>query len=357
MLSNSNLFLFWGHSWFPREWPPCLAEGADRLQGLGEQRERPASGDHCSLGFPRPVAELAEWGLRRHGHQLLSKRQPFSAPVTPRGRHSVTGAQRGRGEAVPQQRPSLGVTLLLAAVSLLGVGWRCWPWVAGGCGLCPARREEACEALGLPPAERLPVPREDFVQVTKGTTNNTCVLRTVSMGLTLLRVWDPEHPGLSDYVPLPVLPAIAPELPGTVVVGDVLCLATALTGPKGERANQGGLGVTAPARVGGGPWGALKGSGRPPEGHIGHVGFGDVPAWVAGLLPSGRLGRVALGTVPLVTAPLGTVCWAATVHRGVPEGATRTWPRRRAGRLNHKAPRGQGSGRGHGRPVLCGGDG
>ncbi|KAM4799986.1 nuclear pore membrane glycoprotein 210 [Urocitellus parryii] len=75
--------------------------------------------------------------------------------------------------------------------------------------------------------------REDFVQVTKGTTNNTCVLRTVGVGLTLLRVWDPEHPGLSDYVPLPVLPAIAPELPGTVVLGDVLCLATVLTGPEG----------------------------------------------------------------------------------------------------------------------------
>uniref|UniRef100_A0A8C9USF1 Nucleoporin 210 n=1 Tax=Spermophilus dauricus TaxID=99837 RepID=A0A8C9USF1_SPEDA len=81
--------------------------------------------------------------------------------------------------------------------------------------------------------------REDFVQITKGTTNNTCVLRTVSVGLTLLRVWDPEHPSLSDYVPLPVLPAIAPELPSTVVVGDVLCLATVLTGPEGERADRG----------------------------------------------------------------------------------------------------------------------
>ncbi|XP_014445955.1 nuclear pore membrane glycoprotein 210 [Tupaia chinensis] len=75
--------------------------------------------------------------------------------------------------------------------------------------------------------------RDDFVQIGKGLTNNTCVVRTVSVGLTLLRVWDAEHPGLSDFVPLPVLHAIAPELPGTVVVGDVLCLTTVLTGLEG----------------------------------------------------------------------------------------------------------------------------
>ncbi|EHB06293.1 Nuclear pore membrane glycoprotein 210 [Heterocephalus glaber] len=75
--------------------------------------------------------------------------------------------------------------------------------------------------------------RDDFVQIGKGTTNNTCVVRTVSVGLTLLRVWDAEHPGLSDYIPLPVLQAISPELSGMLVVGDVLCLATVLTGLEG----------------------------------------------------------------------------------------------------------------------------
>ncbi|XP_003463919.2 nuclear pore membrane glycoprotein 210 isoform X2 [Cavia porcellus] len=75
--------------------------------------------------------------------------------------------------------------------------------------------------------------RDDFVQIGKGTTNNTCIVRTVSTGLTLLRVWDTEHPGLSDYVPLPVLQAISPELSATVVVGDVLCLATVLIGLEG----------------------------------------------------------------------------------------------------------------------------
>ncbi|KAH0517505.1 Nuclear pore membrane glycoprotein 210 [Microtus ochrogaster] len=70
--------------------------------------------------------------------------------------------------------------------------------------------------------------RDDFVQIGKGATNNTCIIRTVSVGLTLLRVWDVEHPGLSDFVPLPVLQAITPELSGAVVVGDILCLASVL---------------------------------------------------------------------------------------------------------------------------------
>ncbi|GAB1291073.1 Nuclear pore membrane glycoprotein 210 [Apodemus speciosus] len=70
--------------------------------------------------------------------------------------------------------------------------------------------------------------RDDFVQIGKGATNNTCIIRTVSMGLTLLHVWDVEHLGLSDFVPLPVLQAITPELSGAVVVGDILCLASVL---------------------------------------------------------------------------------------------------------------------------------
>lgn len=67
------------------------------------------------------------------------------------------------------------------------------------------------------------------MQIGKGATNNTCIIRTVSVGLTLLHVWDVEHLGLSDFVPLPVLQAITPELSGAVVVGDILCLASVLT--------------------------------------------------------------------------------------------------------------------------------
>uniref|UniRef100_A0A7N5KGU2 Nucleoporin 210 n=2 Tax=Ailuropoda melanoleuca TaxID=9646 RepID=A0A7N5KGU2_AILME len=75
--------------------------------------------------------------------------------------------------------------------------------------------------------------RDEFVQIGKGATNNTCVVRTVSVGLTLLSVWDAEHVGLSDFVPLPVQQAISPELSGAMVVGDVLCLATVLVGLEG----------------------------------------------------------------------------------------------------------------------------
>ncbi|XP_007948814.1 nuclear pore membrane glycoprotein 210 [Orycteropus afer afer] len=75
--------------------------------------------------------------------------------------------------------------------------------------------------------------RDDFVQIGKGATNNTCVIRTVSVGLTLLSVWDTEHAGLTDFVPLPVLQAISPELPGAVRMGDILCLATTLISLEG----------------------------------------------------------------------------------------------------------------------------
>ncbi|XP_006901438.1 PREDICTED: nuclear pore membrane glycoprotein 210 [Elephantulus edwardii] len=75
--------------------------------------------------------------------------------------------------------------------------------------------------------------RDDFVQIGKGTNNNTCVIRSISVGLTLLSVWDTQHVGLADFVPLPVLQAISPELPGGVSVGDVLCLSSTLISQEG----------------------------------------------------------------------------------------------------------------------------
>ncbi|NXW83436.1 PO210 protein, partial [Alopecoenas beccarii] len=74
--------------------------------------------------------------------------------------------------------------------------------------------------------------RDDFVQIGKGATNNTFVIRTVNVGLTLLKVWDAEQSGIADYVPLPVQHAICPELTD-VVVGDVLCLSTSLINQEG----------------------------------------------------------------------------------------------------------------------------
>ncbi|NXG21315.1 PO210 protein, partial [Grallaria varia] len=74
--------------------------------------------------------------------------------------------------------------------------------------------------------------RDDFVQIGKGATNNTFVVRIVNVGLTLLKVWDAEHSGIADYVPLPVQHAIFPELPD-VVLGDVLCLSPSLAAQEG----------------------------------------------------------------------------------------------------------------------------
>ncbi|NXA45266.1 PO210 protein, partial [Nothocercus julius] len=74
--------------------------------------------------------------------------------------------------------------------------------------------------------------RDDFVQIGKGATNNTFIIRTANVGLTLLKVWDAEQSGIADYIPLPVQHAIFPEL-ADVVVGDVLCLSTLLTNQEG----------------------------------------------------------------------------------------------------------------------------
>lgn len=72
------------------------------------------------------------------------------------------------------------------------------------------------------------------MQIGKGVTEDTCTVRTLSVGLTLLSVWDSAHAGLFDFIPLPVLHAISPELSGAVVVGDVLCLATVLVSLEGK---------------------------------------------------------------------------------------------------------------------------
>ncbi|NXF94058.1 PO210 protein, partial [Eubucco bourcierii] len=74
--------------------------------------------------------------------------------------------------------------------------------------------------------------RDDLVQVGKGATNNTFVIQTVNVGLSLLKVWTVEHSSLADYVALPVQHSILPEL-STARPGDVLCLSTALPPQQG----------------------------------------------------------------------------------------------------------------------------
>ncbi|NXR13674.1 PO210 protein, partial [Semnornis frantzii] len=74
--------------------------------------------------------------------------------------------------------------------------------------------------------------RDDLVQVGKGATNNTFVIQTVNVGLSLLKVWAVEHSSLADYVALPVQHSILPGL-STARPGDVLCLSTALPPQQG----------------------------------------------------------------------------------------------------------------------------
>ncbi|NXG56767.1 PO210 protein, partial [Hemiprocne comata] len=74
--------------------------------------------------------------------------------------------------------------------------------------------------------------RDDCVQIRKGATNNTLVMRTVSAGLTLLKVWDAEHSGIADYVPLPVQDATFPEVID-VVVSDGSCVSASLINQEG----------------------------------------------------------------------------------------------------------------------------
>lgn len=109
------------------------------------------------------------------------------------------------------------------------------------------------------------------MQIGKGIANNTCVIRTVSAGLTLLRAWDSVHGGLSDFVPLPVLQAISPDLSGAVVVGDVLCLATELVSPEGTRGSGQGTRVLG--------W-EMGRAALPPEAGV-HVEVGEVLEWAS----------------------------------------------------------------------------
>ncbi|XP_018095905.1 nuclear pore membrane glycoprotein 210 [Xenopus laevis] len=75
--------------------------------------------------------------------------------------------------------------------------------------------------------------RDDFVHVAKGANNNTFIVRTENVGLTIFSVWDPEAPGIVDYVPLPVQYSIAPSLSDDAVVGDIICFTCPITGPEG----------------------------------------------------------------------------------------------------------------------------
>ncbi|XP_078065799.1 nuclear pore membrane glycoprotein 210 [Mustelus asterias] len=76
--------------------------------------------------------------------------------------------------------------------------------------------------------------RDDLLQIGKGPSNNTFIIRAVNVGLTLLRVWDTEHTGIADYIPLPVEQFIYPDLLGETVVGDVICFSSNLVNQEAQ---------------------------------------------------------------------------------------------------------------------------
>ncbi|XP_075689920.1 nuclear pore membrane glycoprotein 210 [Rhinoderma darwinii] len=75
--------------------------------------------------------------------------------------------------------------------------------------------------------------RDDFVQIGRGATNDSFIMSTVNVGFTILRVWDTENPGISDYVPIPVKHSIYPAVKEETVVGDVICFACPVISQEG----------------------------------------------------------------------------------------------------------------------------
>uniref|UniRef100_A0A8B9CK05 Nucleoporin 210 like n=1 Tax=Anser brachyrhynchus TaxID=132585 RepID=A0A8B9CK05_9AVES len=70
---------------------------------------------------------------------------------------------------------------------------------------------------------RLSVNRDDLLLIRPANKNHTYIAQAVNRGVTLLTVQDERHPGVADYVPVPVEPAIKPDLSKPVAVGDVIC--------------------------------------------------------------------------------------------------------------------------------------
>ncbi|XP_040264899.1 nuclear pore membrane glycoprotein 210-like [Bufo bufo] len=76
--------------------------------------------------------------------------------------------------------------------------------------------------------------RDDLLLIEPGIRNYTFLVTTVMQGETLLRVWDEAHPGMADFMPIPVEDAISPELKMPIAVGEVICLSTELVNSNDE---------------------------------------------------------------------------------------------------------------------------
>ncbi|XP_061114891.1 nuclear pore membrane glycoprotein 210 [Conger conger] len=80
-------------------------------------------------------------------------------------------------------------------------------------------------------ALRFSTNRDDLVLIGRGPDNSTLTVRTVSVGVTLLGVWDADQVGVADFLSLPVQHAVLPSEAQSLVVGDVICFSTLLGSP------------------------------------------------------------------------------------------------------------------------------
>nr|XP_028566233.1 nuclear pore membrane glycoprotein 210-like isoform X2 [Podarcis muralis] len=76
--------------------------------------------------------------------------------------------------------------------------------------------------------------RDDLLLIRPSNKNYTYVAQAVNRGVTLVGVWDEKHPGMADYIPVPVEHAIEPNLSEPLAMGDVVCFSTPLVNQEGE---------------------------------------------------------------------------------------------------------------------------
>uniref|UniRef100_A0A8C8RFJ2 BIG2 domain-containing protein n=1 Tax=Pelusios castaneus TaxID=367368 RepID=A0A8C8RFJ2_9SAUR len=76
--------------------------------------------------------------------------------------------------------------------------------------------------------------RDDLLLIRPGNQNYTYIAQAVNRGVTLLGIWDQKHPGMADYIHVPVEHVIEPDLSKPLAVGDVICFSTPLVNQEGE---------------------------------------------------------------------------------------------------------------------------
>uniref|UniRef100_A0A8C4Y7J6 Nucleoporin 210 like n=1 Tax=Gopherus evgoodei TaxID=1825980 RepID=A0A8C4Y7J6_9SAUR len=74
----------------------------------------------------------------------------------------------------------------------------------------------------------------DLLLIRPGSKNYTYIAQAVNRGVTLLGIWDEKHPGMADYIQVPVEHVIEPDLSKPIAVGDVICFSTPLVNHEGE---------------------------------------------------------------------------------------------------------------------------